>query len=112
MNFFNQENVANMMLFNVTIQPNYRLQGDSLVKVANELRKLLLETQNKMLIKHLTNMSLSVSWTIQNMPNALVYMIKEILKQNIENATYFLWAVYDKVQKQKADWRQNYFTWN
>lgn len=48
-------------------------------------------------------MSLSVSWSIQNMPNALVHMVKEILKQNIENATCLLWAVYNKVQKQKVD---------
>lgn len=82
--------------------PHYRQQGDSLVEVASELRKLL-ETENMMIIKFLTNLSLVVTWTMENMPNEFVYMVKQILKQNIENAIYLLWAVYSKLQKQKVD---------
>lgn len=40
---------------------------------------------------------------MEKMPSEFVYMVKQILKQNIENAIYLLWAVYNKLQKQKMD---------
>lgn len=38
---------------------------------------------------------------MENMPNKFAYMVKEILKQNIESAICLLWALYSKTQKQQ-----------
>lgn len=41
---------------------------------------------------------------MENMPNEFVYLVKEILKQNIENVIWLLWAMWDKVGKQQVHW--------
>lgn len=92
--FFDLQNIAHQYRIQQgKIQP---ITGskETLVEMGSEIKILVLETEKKKVItKSLRNLSLAVTWIMENMPIESVYFVKENLKQNIENAICLLWSM-------------------
>lgn len=59
------------------------------------------------MVKYLVNPSHGVIWKIENVPNKLLDLPKNISKQNVETVNQYIFSTYNKLQEEQYELKRD-----